>query len=77
MSTKQRSGFFSFWFVAIFFIILTLMTVTLRPYLVTWLESFMQPPIPEILSWFLIAFIDVVFVAIFGAIAFLMNRRKP
>jgi hypothetical protein len=76
MSTKQRSMFFSFWFIALFFIILTLMTITLRPYLASWLTGYMQAPFPEIVSWFMIFFVDAVFVLIFGLIAFLMNRRK-
>ena len=77
MSSRQRSVFFSFWFIVIFFTMLGIMLVVVPPYLEGWLAGYawLPVPLPKILSWFLMLLVFGMFLGIFSIVAFAIKRK--
>ena len=76
MSSKPRSIFFSFYFMAAFFILLGIMIVTLQPYLASWLSGYMMAPLHVLISWILMLIIIAVFLGIFALIIIISSKRR-
>jgi hypothetical protein len=78
MAARQRSVFFSFWFVVVFFTILGVMLIVVPPYLETWLTTFswLPIPLPKILSYLLMLLVFGLFLGIFSIVMFAVNRKR-